>query len=153
MLADNYERWVEGDLSFSASVFADLPISDRVPWAIGVLAALDGSAGWACEPALMSVVLQIGADPKRWKEGHKEFDSLRAQTLRHERMDPVSLCTCVLLLAEVVCKVIYNESGEPAPFDSDSGDWIAKNAASLASKAADAALTHRLWQAVAGRGS
>jgi hypothetical protein len=100
----------------------------------------------------MSLVLEIGADENRWKEGHEVFGSLGARTLRHERIDRVSICSSALLLAEAVCKVIFNESGEAGPFDPDSGDWIAKNAAFLASKAVDNELTNRLWQALANRG-
>jgi len=77
-------------------------------------------------PAEVERVARLADEPDRWREGHDAFQDVRRLTLEAERApaSPRSRgYTETLLLAENVAKVIYNASGEPAPFDFHCG-WL-----------------------------
>src|SRR5690606_23858065 len=60
----------------------------------------------------------------RWKEAHGQFNKIRRFLLDNKKYQPEAY----LLLAELVAKVTHNASGQPAPFDSDSGYYIPSTA-------------------------
>ncbi len=77
---ERYRRWLDGDLAFSVAVFRSVATADRVPWAVGVLKAVQESCAWSCEPALFALVLETGADPKRWEQGRSR-DALEGRAV------------------------------------------------------------------------
>lgn len=55
------------------------------------------------------------------KEAHEQFSKIRVFALETKNYKPENY----LRLQELVAKVTYNASGQSAPFDSDSGHYIA----------------------------
>jgi len=80
-------------------------------------------------PTCILELYPIIDDKNRWREAHEQFTKIRVFGLENKNNQPEEY----LNLAELVAKVTYNASGQPAPFDSDSGNFIA----SLALKATD----------------
>jgi hypothetical protein len=70
-------------------------------------------------------------DRSRWRGAHNLFQQIRAKTLkaiaRKDRQAELQY-----YFEEICAKSLYNLSGEPAPFDSDSPYWIIPNALKLA---------------------
>jgi len=62
-------------------------------------------------------------DPKRWREAHGLFGRIRDKTLRADASGDRKLIA-QYCFEEICAKSIYNESGEPAPFDADSPFWV-----------------------------
>src|SRR5690606_29989731 len=75
-----------------------------------------------------------------WKEANQQFSEIRVFGLENKNYTPENY----LRLAEIVAKVTYNASGEPAPFDKDSGHYIASLALAITAYFGD----HRLEQEV-----
>jgi hypothetical protein len=75
------------------------------------------------ENEVLKSVYKIATEPKRWSSAHDKFSDVRQLLLSADAdEEPIdSLYEAVLEIAEKVCKVTYNASGEPAPFDYDSG--------------------------------
>lgn len=73
-------------------------------------------------------LINILKDPSRWKEAHGLFTSIRCNiTLPSEKRDAVTLNKCFAYVAENAAKTAYNCSGESAPFDDDSFEWLLKS--------------------------
>ena len=70
-------------------------------------------------------------DPHLWPEGHKLFQRIRQKTLNEEKIGNRQAIS-QYLFEESCAKTLYNLSGEPAPFDADSSEWVIQNAKSLA---------------------
>jgi hypothetical protein len=62
-------------------------------------------------------------DSRRWKEAHELFSRIRSKTLRADASGDRKLIA-QYCFEEICAKSIYNESGKPAPFDSDSPFWV-----------------------------
>jgi hypothetical protein len=71
-------------------------------------------------PIEISELYDIADDEKMWKNSHEQFGKIRQFHLSNKTFRPETY----LLLAEKVAKITYNLSGQPAPFDNDSGDYI-----------------------------
>jgi hypothetical protein len=100
-------------------------------------------------PVEVSSVIELSKDPRRWREAHGAFRKVRRLTselLRDTPDDKVR--ETVLLVAENAAKVIYNASGEPAPFDHDCGYWLVGSAHDLAMKVHSPELKERFWYAM-----
>jgi hypothetical protein len=73
-------------------------------------------------------LINILRDPSRWKDAHGLFTSIRCNiTLPFEKSDTVTLNQCFAYVAENAAKTAYNCSGEAAPFDDDSFEWLLKS--------------------------
>ena len=68
-------------------------------------------------------LLRVIDDSRRWKEAHDLFSRIRSKTLRADQSGDRKLIA-QYCFEEICAKCIYNESGEPAPFDSDSPFWV-----------------------------
>ena len=75
-------------------------------------------------PLQIKALEEVTADEENWAEAHDQFTKIRTFSLDNPEYKPETY----ILLAEKVAKITYNSSGLPAPFDSDSGWWIAINA-------------------------
>ena len=72
-------------------------------------------------------LISILRDPTRWKEAHAQFTKIRVNiTLPSERQKETNTDHYFIYVAENAAKTAYNCSGEPAPFDEDSFDWLSK---------------------------
>ena len=70
-------------------------------------------------------LISILEKPTRWKEAHLQFTMIRTKiTLPAERQKKKDLNSCFAYLAENAAKTAYNCSGESAPFDEDSFQWL-----------------------------
>lgn len=71
------------------------------------------------------------SDRTKWVKAHGVFDQIRNKTLKAKRTGNASL-SAQYLFEEICAKTLYNLSGAPAPFDSDSPYWVVPNAITLA---------------------
>lgn len=72
-------------------------------------------------------LLEILGDSTRWAEAHSLFCDIRGNiTLPFEKREKDGLDSLFVYVAENAAKTAYNCSGEPAPFDDDSFDWLLK---------------------------
>lgn len=70
-------------------------------------------------------LVSILQDPNRWKEAHDQFSRIRTNvTLPLERQKRADAEAYFAHVAENAAKTAYNCSGEPAPFDEDSFEWL-----------------------------
>ena len=125
MATDQYD--IKTNIAIGKQIFESLLNDIRPGWAGLVLSRFDHYI----KPVPSSIIelYSIIDNKERWTEAHGQFDKIRRFLLNNKRYQPEAY----LLLAELVAKVTYNASGQPAPFDSDSGHYIA----SLALKAAE----------------
>jgi hypothetical protein len=70
-------------------------------------------------------LIAILEKPTRWKEAHDQFTTIRTRiTLPNERKNKEGANACFAYVAECAAKTACNCSGESAPFDEDSFDWL-----------------------------
>jgi hypothetical protein len=115
-----HEEWTTTDIDgFGRRVFESLAGDERAIWAADLLdVCLTLRVGL---PALEHVVT-IGRTPPRWAEGHDAFQAVRQLTLAHARAWRKDHVLGALLdVGETAAKIIYNASGQPAPFDFHAG--------------------------------
>jgi hypothetical protein len=75
-------------------------------------------------------LIALANDRSRRKQAHALFNEIRRKTLAAEkRKDQLSLAQ--YSFEEICAKTLYNISGEPAPFDSDSPFWVLPRALEL----------------------
>jgi hypothetical protein len=66
--------------------------------------------------------------PARWKEAHRQFTTIRTRiTLPNEKKEKEGAEAYFAYVAESAAKTAYNCSGESAPFDEDSFEWLLRN--------------------------
>ena len=103
-------------------IFENLPNDIRPGWAGLILSRFDNYIKDI--PTSVKELFAIVENKDRWKEAHGQFTKIRVFLLENKKYQPEAY----LLLAELVAKVTYNSSGQPAPFDSDSGHYIPSTA-------------------------
>lgn len=109
---------LKNDIKTGKEIFEDLPNEIRPFWAAIILSCFDNYIEEIPEPVVN--LYPVINDKSQWKEAHKKFSDIRVFSLENIKYQPENY----LRLAELVAKVTYNASGEPAPFDSDSGHYI-----------------------------
>ncbi|MDY3530303.1 hypothetical protein PG593_11035 [Riemerella anatipestifer] len=129
---------IKTDIKIGQQIFENLPNDIRPGWAGLVLSRFDYYIKDV--PTSISELYPIINDIDRWKEAHEQFTKIRVFGLENKNYNPENY----LRLAELVAKVTYNASGQSAPFDSDSGHYIA----SLALKATEYFEDNRLEEEV-----
>jgi len=94
-------------------------------------------------------VRSLAFDPIQWKDAHAAFSAVRQLTLQAEKTTkPDNIYVWLLYLVENTAKVIYNASGEPAPFDNDAGHWVVRCARGVVDKAATPGVAEKVWSAI-----
>jgi hypothetical protein len=118
LLDEAEQHWLAGRFQDAGRIlYENVPRERRVVWASSVLE----HAYRYFEPvAEVDEVLVMARAPHRWHEAHEAFQRVRQVSLR---MGHLPVQESILFLAETTCKVIYNASGQPAPFDFDAG-WL-----------------------------
>jgi hypothetical protein len=129
---------IKTNIQIGEQIFENLPNDIRPGWAGLILSRFDNYIKNI--PVSIKELYPIIDTKDRWKEAHGQFSKIRRFLLDNKNYRPETY----LLLAELVAKVTYNASGEPAPFDNDSGHHIA----SLALKAAEHFDDNRLEEEV-----
>lgn len=116
---------IKTNIKIGQQIFENLPNDIRPDWAGLILSRFDHYIKDI--PTSILELHPIIDDKDRWKEAHEQFTKIRVFGLENKNYKPENY----LRLAELVAKVTYNASGQPAPFDSNGGHYIA----SLALKA------------------
>ncbi|WP_207531611.1 hypothetical protein [Desertivirga arenae] len=135
MRTDHHD--IKINIKLGQDIFENLPNDIRPGWAGLVLSRFDNYIKDI--PTSILELFPMIDDKDCWKEAHKQFSKIRTFGLENENYLPK-----YLRLAELVAKVTYNASGQPAPFDSDSGHFIS----SLALKATEYFADDRLEEEV-----
>jgi hypothetical protein len=136
MKTEQYD--IKTNIKIGQQIFENLPNDIRPGWAGLVLSRFDHYIKDL--PTSVSDLYPIIDNKDRWKEAHEQFTIIRVFGIENKNYKP----EYYLRLAELVAKVTYNASGQPAPFDSDSG----YNIASLALKATEHFDDNRLEEEV-----
>lgn len=129
---------IKTNIKIGEQVFENLPNDIRPGWAGLILSRFDSYIKDIPKP--VKELYPIIDSKDRWKEAHEQFTKIRVFGLDNKSYQPETY----LRLAELVAKVTYNASGQPAPFDSDSGHHIP----SLALKATEYFDDNRLEEEV-----
>lgn len=125
MRTEQYD--IKSNIKIGQQIFENLGNDIRPGWAGLVLSRFDHYIKDIPTPIIELYPIIDNKD--RWKDAYGQFNKIRSFLLDNKNYQPeVYLC-----LAELVAKVTYNASRQPAPFDSDSGHCIA----SLALKATE----------------
>jgi len=106
-------------MEIGQQIFENLPNDIRPGWAGLILSRFDNYIKDI--PVSIKELYPIIDTKDRWKEAHGQFNKIRRFLLDNKNYQPEAY----LLFAELVAKVTYNASGQSAPFDSDSGHYIA----------------------------
>lgn len=133
---------IKTNVQIGQQIFESLPNDIRPGWAGLILSRFDHYLKDI--PTCILDLYPIIEDKNFWKEGHARFNKIREFGLENENYKPEDY----LRLAELVAKVTYNTSGEPAPFDSDSGHYIASFALKAAESFNDTRLEYEVMSAI-----
>lgn len=146
-IAEARPFWEEGQpLRAGEILYEHIRNQHRPQWAAEVLEICRNLI-----PAVPEVdaVHDIAKDSKRWPQAHQAFSAVRELTLRAERAEGSDdIYRAVLYVTENAAKVIYNASGEPAPFDHDSGWWLVANLRHIVDTLNDARFAAEAWRVV-----
>jgi hypothetical protein len=110
---------IKTNIQIGQDVFENLPNDIRPGWAGLILSRFDSYVKTI--PVSIKELYPIIDNKDRWQESHGQFNKIRRFLLDNKNYQPEAY----LLLAELVAKVTYNAAGQSAPFDSDSGHYIA----------------------------
>jgi hypothetical protein len=117
----------------------------RPAWAADILEL--SCSQLAAVPAPVQAVVAIARDPRRWRDAHAAFSAVRDLTLAEERSHAGgAVYESVLFVAENAAKVVYNASGELAPFDYDCGYWLVGCLRHLADATGSPEFEQRAWR-------
>jgi len=109
---------LETQIIIGRHIFEHIPDEIKPYWAGRVLSSFDDYLEDIPEPVLE--LFPIIDDKDKWKNAREQFTKIRAFGLANQ-----GYCKEYLRLAELVAKITYNASGEPAFFDRNSGHYIA----------------------------
>lgn len=109
---------IKTDLKPGKKIYESVPRQFRPGWGTSLLMTFETAIKNI--PTEITELYSIVDDEIRWKESHGQFGKIRQFLLSHTNFQPQTY----LFLAEKVAKITYNLSGQPAPFDSDSGYYI-----------------------------
>ena len=144
----SFDEWLNGDaVAVGRTIMDVLPADAQVARAVAVLDLC--RAQYRPVPEVERVAA-IGRDVARWCEGHGAFDHVRVLSLKEERSPTLRLYACLLFVAEISAKIIYNASQESAPFDDDSPWWLASNARDFVSEVGNPKFDRMVWAALCG---
>lgn len=129
---------IKTNIKIGQQIFENLPNDIKPGWAGFVLSRFDHYIKDI--PTTIRELYPIIDNKDHWKEAHKQFTKIRMFGLENKSYKPDNY----LRLAELVAKVTFNASGQPAPFDTNSGHYIA----SLALKATEYFDDNRLEEKV-----
>lgn len=135
---------IRKNIKIGEQLFESLLNEVRPGWAGQVLSQFDPYLEHIPPP--VKALFAIIDDRKRWKEAHGQFSAIRDWSLRNTTYKHEAY----IRLAELVAKVTYNASGEPAAFDHDSGHHIASMALTAAEYFNDKRLEEELAAAILG---
>jgi len=133
---------IKTNIKIGQQIFENLPNDIKPGWAGLVLSRFDNYIKDI--PTSIIELYPIIDSKDRWKEAHEQFSKIRVFGLENKSYKLEDY----LKLAELVAKVTYNASGQPAPFDSDSGFYIASLALKVTEHFDDNRLEEELKSAI-----
>jgi hypothetical protein len=133
---------IKQNTAIGQKIFESIPNNSIPAWSGAILSCFDNYLKQIPEPVLD--LFTIINDKSKWSEAHEQFTNIRRFLLANKSFQPESY----LLLSELVAKVTYNASGQPAPFDSDSGFYIPSLAISTVDFFADKTLLNKVMSAI-----
>jgi hypothetical protein len=110
---------IKTNIKIGQQIFENLPDAIKPGWAGLVLSCFDPYLKEI--PTSVLELYPIIDNNDSWKDAHKQFTKIRQFHLEHKNYQPEKY----LRLVEKVAKVTYNASQQSAPFDIDSGHYIA----------------------------
>ena len=133
---------IKTSIKIGQQIFENLPNSIRPGWGGLVLSRF---APYLKElPTSILEIYPIIDNQDRWKEAHEQFTKIRVFGIENSNYKTEGY----LKLAELVAKVTYNASEPSAPFDSNSGYYIASSALKVAEHLDDNRLEEGLKSAI-----
>ncbi|SDC13163.1 hypothetical protein [Niabella drilacis] len=117
MTTDHYD--IKTNIKIGQQILENIPNDIRPGWAGLILSRFDNYI--ENKPTSITQLYPIIDNKERWKEAHEQFNKIRRFLLDNKNYQPEAY----LLLAELIAKITYNASEQPAPFDNDSGHFIA----------------------------
>ncbi len=117
---------IKTNIEIGRQIFENIPDEIKPGWAGLILSRFDNYIKNV--PTEVKEIYTIIDNKDRWADAHEQFTKIRRLLLNNKDYEPESY----LLLAEMVAKVTYNSSGQPAPFDKDIGWHIASLALTTA---------------------
>jgi len=133
---------IKTDIEVGRTIFENIPNEVRPGWAGLILSRFDNYIKHI--PAEIKELFSVIDNESNWGAAHGQFSKIRQFVLKHKSFKPEAY----LMLAENVAKVTYNASGQPAPFDKDSGWWIPSCALQAASHFDDNRLEEEVKSAI-----
>lgn len=115
MKTEQYD--IKTNIKIGEQIFENVPNDLQPGWAGLILSRFNHYIKDI--PTSVLELYSIIDNKELWKEAHQQFSKIRVFGLENKTFLPE-----YLRLAELVAKVTYNASGQPAPFDSDSGHHI-----------------------------
>ena len=120
-------KWSSKDAAETGRIiFMAVPIGKRPDWAGAILLYCAGEDGLSDE--LATIVDLSYSDTKwEWISAREHFNSIRDKILAIENSVRTADIhrSLILHIGEIAAKVIYNSSGGPAPYDRESGWYMA----------------------------
>ena len=110
---------IKTEIEIGNQIFLNIPNDIRPGWAGLVLSRFDHYIKDI--PTSILDLYPIIDSKDRWNKANEHFGKIRVFELENKNYKP----KYYLRLAELVAKVTYNASGQLAPFDIDSGHYIA----------------------------
>ena len=138
-MSETYD--IKTKIEIGRQIFENIPNEIKPCWAGLVLSCFNNYLKDI--PTPVRELFPIIDDKDKWKNAHKQFTKIREFGLDNQEYH-----TEYLRLAEIVAKVTYNASGEPAPFDSGSGYHIASLALKVAENFDDNRLEEEVKSAI-----
>lgn len=113
---------LENNIELGRKIFESVPEKTRPGWGMTLVQVFDDYIENV--PPQIRELEEVTGDEENWKDAHAQFTKIRTFSLENPDYEPETY----IALAEKLAKITYNSSGRPAPFDFDSGWWIAINA-------------------------
>ena len=140
-----HELWASGEARRAGqAIYEAIPNASRPAWAADILEV--ASSQVPLVPTQIRAVAEIAREPKRWREAHAAFSDVRHLTQADQSSyagDQVY--ASLLVVAENAAKVVYNASGEPAPFDYACGYRLVVSLRHLVDAVGSPELEQRVW--------
>ena len=125
-------------------VYALIPSPERPAWAGDILDL--AISLFETVPPAVRVVAVAARKPEWWPQAHGAFSLVRRLTLAEDKSHVGgAMYGAMLLVAENTAKVVYNASGEPAPFDADCGAALVSCLRHLTAVAGSPEFEQRAW--------
>jgi hypothetical protein len=135
-------------------IFESLPPERRPKWASSVLKVVVDRCGINSPP--IQTVLDIAEQPTKWVEARRVFQMLRDIGFTFDERKDLTreeeLLNRVLCLAEIVCRVLYNATSPPNPFDANSGWWVAVCLKRVLDYLDDPVFSESAWRTLCSQG-